>query len=86
MKKALLVALVVVVVFTGLPVLMGSAGMPACPECGPSISPIAAGCAVAVLIAFTVFIALAFRRLRPRPEWYAALLLVLPFDRPPRLA
>ena len=85
-KKALLVALVVLLVLIGVPVLMHGMGAAACHECGPVIAA-GAGCALlAVLAGFALVVALFATRLRPRRDVVADLLLAFVFDRPPRLA
>jgi hypothetical protein len=85
MKKALLVALVVVVVITGLPVLMGMGSMATCTDCGPGL-PGSAPCLPAVLAAGVLLLALmACSRVRrgsgTLPHW----LLSRPLERPPQL-
>jgi hypothetical protein len=85
MKKALLVALIVIVVITGLPVLMGMGSMASCTDCGPGL-PGSAPCLAAVLAAGVLLLALmAGARVRKRgrslPHW----LLRRPFERPPQL-
>jgi hypothetical protein len=84
MKKALLVALVVIVVMTGLPLLVGMGSM-SCTECGPGL-PGSAPCLPALLAAGAVLLALmAGSRVRPPvgslPHW----LFSRPFERPPQL-
>jgi hypothetical protein len=85
MKKTLLVALVVIVVLTGLPVLMGMGGMPWCTDCGPGL-PGSAPCLPALLAGAVLVLAAALRwRVRHMswslPYW----LLTDPFERPPQL-
>jgi hypothetical protein len=85
MKKALLVASVVIVVMTGLPVLMGMGSMASCTDCGPGL-PGSAPCLPAVLAAGVLLLALlAGSRVRggsgSLPHW----LLSRPFERPPQL-
>lgn len=84
MKRALVVGLVIVVVFTGIPVVMGMWGAE-CADCDLGV--LLAGACVAVLAA-AVGIALARRRERP-PAWsqpFAGLLAASGLYRPPRLA
>ena len=82
-KKALLVALVVLLVLIGLPILMPGGAM-ACPDCGPATTAYSV-CLIAVLaeaaiaaIALVVF-------LRSRTQDPPILLRAVFFDRPPRL-
>jgi hypothetical protein len=86
-KKALAIALVVVVLMTGLPIFMGMSDMATCRDCGPAFLHAGAGCTLAVLVAgFTLLLVFAAQRLRDRNDilrlqWHAFLL-----ERPPRLA
>lgn len=86
MKKALVLLLVVVVVLTGLPVVIGMAGMGSCAECGPAVL-VGATCTAAVLAAGVILlVALLAERLRRRNESFRLLLRVFLLERPPRLA
>ncbi|HVM02299.1 MAG TPA: hypothetical protein VM263_06480 [Acidimicrobiales bacterium] len=84
MKRALVVGLVIVVVFTGIPMVMGMPGAE-CADCDLGV--LLAGACVAVLAA-AVGIALARRSQRPpaRSESLAGLLATSGLYRPPRLA
>ena len=85
-KNALVVLLVVVVVMTGLPVLMGMSGMAACQDCGPAVL-VGAGCAAAVLAAgVAIALGLVSQRLRVRRDALRLLLLGFLLERPPQLA
>lgn len=86
MKKALVVLLVVVVIVTGLPVLMGMSGMASCRDCGPALL-VGAACAVAILAAgVALLVALLMQRLRRRTAAVRLLLHTFLLERPPRLA
>ena len=86
MKKALLVLFVVVVVLTGLPILMGMAGMASCPDCGPAVLA-GATCAMAIVAAgVTLLLALFTQRLRSRAAVVRLQLHTFLLERPPRLA
>lgn len=86
MKKALLVLVVVVVVLTGLPILMGMAGMASCPDCGPAVLA-GATCAMAILAAgVALLLALFTQRLRSRAGVIRLQLHTFLLERPPRLA
>lgn len=85
MKKALVILLLVVIVFTGLPIMMGMAGMAMCQDCGPAVLMIS--CTLAILAASAAF-ALSLFAIRSRSRREPARLLLHSFllERPPRLA
>ena len=85
MKRVLLVALVVLLVVIGLPVLMPGMSAAHCDDCGPAI---AAGplCTFVVLAALAHFAVLMQQRLRLRRLVMTGLLRAGVFDRPPQLA
>ncbi|MGH9151271.1 MAG: hypothetical protein ACRD03_02455 [Acidimicrobiales bacterium] len=85
MKRALVVGLVIVVVITGIPVVVGMSGA-ACADCDLGV--LLAGACVAAVLAAAVGIALARRteRLPARSEPLAGLLATSGLYRPPRLA
>ena len=85
MKKVLLVALVVLVVVIGLPVLMPGMGAANCDDCGPAV---AAGslCTFAVLAGLAYVVAVMAQRVRLRHAITTSLLRAAVFDRPPQLA
>jgi hypothetical protein len=85
MKKALLIAVVVIVVVTGLPVLMGMGGMSSCTDCGPGL-PGSAPCVPAVLAGVALMLAATLRwRVRHPGQTLPYWLLTDPFERPPQL-
>ncbi len=83
-KRVLVVALVVVVLFTGIPVLVGMSGAE-CADCDLGI--LLAGACVSAVLAATVGVALARGAvlLRLRPDLFAGLLATSGLYRPPRL-
>lgn len=85
MNRVLVVALVVVVLFTGFPVIMGMSGAE-CADCDLGI--ILAGACVSAVLAATASLALARGglRLRLRADLFAGLLATSGLYRPPRLA
>ncbi|MDQ3570517.1 MAG: hypothetical protein M3396_07835 [Actinomycetota bacterium] len=85
MKRVVVLALVVVVLFTGIPVLMGMSGAE-CADCDLGI--LLAGACVSAVLAATVGVALARGAvlLRLRPDLFAGLLATSGLYRPPRLA
>ncbi|MDQ3571203.1 MAG: hypothetical protein M3396_11420 [Actinomycetota bacterium] len=87
MRKALVLTLVVMVVVTGLPLIMGMSGMAPCPECGPALLAGGGFCTVAVLAAVAVLlVVLLARRLRSFDAVFAHQLHSFVIERPPRLA
>lgn len=86
-KRALFVALVVVVVFTGLPLVMGMGSVSMCPECGPAVLARTVDClpAAVLVIAAGFFLALA-GRLHLRAQRPPARLFGRVLERPPRWA
>jgi hypothetical protein len=84
-KKVLLVALVILVVVTGLPVLMGMGMTASCTDCGPGL-PGSAPCLPAILaVGVLLVLLLAGRRVGRWRQPLAHWLLARPFERPPRL-
>lgn len=84
-RKALLVALVIVLVVAGLPVLAGMAGMGTCEECGPAAMPCQPSCAAVSLgLAALVLAAAGFVGVTGRRR--AGLVYAWSLDPPPRLA
>jgi len=84
-KKALVLAVVVVVVVTGLPVLMGMSGMATCHDCPPA----SAGgpmCILAVLTAGLAFVLGFGPRARDHEKMLRLRLHAFFIERPPRLA
>lgn len=82
-KKALLIAVVVVVIVTGVPLVVSMAGM-SCPDCGPATLA-ATPCAV-LLAAVGLFLAFAAEVLVSRRGRSLGLLHAVVVERPPRLA
>lgn len=84
MKRLLLVAVVMILVLTGLPLLMGMGGMVACSNCPPALP--ASGQCLGVLAAAAVVLALLLSgRLRSRSNWLRPWLYARLFERPPQL-
>lgn len=84
MKRVLLVALVVLLVVIGLPVLMPGMGAAHCDDCGPAT---AAGplCTFVVLAGFAYVAVLMEQRVRLRRLVMTGLLRAAVLDRPPQL-
>ena len=85
-KKALLVALVVVLVLIGVPVLMDGMGDAAmCPDCGAGVAAAPSCLLAATLVGLGLLLALTSRSFRTRRDWLRDLLRAVVFERPPRL-
>ena len=84
-KKTVIVALAVLLVVVGLPILMPGMSGAACADCGPAVmvGPICVLAAVLTGVAFAI--ALIGRRLRARRDVLFDLLRAVVFDRPPQL-
>ncbi len=85
MKKTLFIVLVVVVLVTGIPVLVGMSGMATCPDCGPAIS-VGSMCAMATLAIGVGALALLTQPMRRRRSVLRLCLHSFLLERPPRLA
>lgn len=83
MKRALLIALVIVVLVMSLPVLMGMGTM-SCDYCGPGVL-LPLMCLAAVAGAAVLLPALLRARLRPREHSLRLALFASLFERPPQL-
>lgn len=84
-KKILLVALVVLLVLIGLPLLMG--GMASgCADCGPAVLAGADCTIVAVLTGIAAGLALLALMFRSRRDEFFDLLRATVFERPPQFA
>ena len=84
MRRLLLVAVVMILVVTGLPLLVGMGGMMECSNCPPAV--VTAGQCLAVLAgAATVLALLLGGRLRGRSSLLRPWLYALSFERPPQL-
>lgn len=85
MKRVVVITLVVVVIFTGIPVVMGMSGAD-CADCDLGI--LLAGACVSAFLAVRVGVTLARRAvpLRLGPELCTGLLTTSGLYRPPRLA
>lgn len=84
-KKVLLVAVVVLLVFIGLPMLMPGMAAAHCDDCGPAMG--AGGvCHSVVLIGLAAMAAQRSNRLRAQDRLTLGLLRSAALDRPPQLA
>ncbi len=83
MKKAFLVLLILAIVVTGVPLVVGAMGMAKCHDCGPAVAG-PTGCA-AVLLTAAFAITLLMALCRQRQLAIAQLLRASALDPPPRL-
>lgn len=84
MKKALVVLLVLIVVLTGLPIMMGMDGMAACSDCGPAT--LVGACVLAILAAGAALLVIfSGVRIGNRRDALQRLLHNFLLERPPRL-
>ena len=84
MKQVAVVALILVVLLTGLPIVAGMSPMPECPECRLGL--LSWGMACAVLVAAVgIAVVAAVSWLSPLHRRERLLLLAADFDPPPRL-
>lgn len=84
-KKAFLVAVVVLLVLIGLPMLMPGMSVAHCDDCGPAMGA-GGACLFVVLIVMAAALALLADRLRLQHRLVLGLLHSVAFDRPPQLA
>jgi hypothetical protein len=86
MAKLLVVAVVLLILLTGLPLALGMSAMPACPSCPAPDAPIWFGACFAILVwAFVTILIRSF--LVPRAlAALKPLLFATSLERPPRLA
>lgn len=85
-KKALVVALVVLLVVIGIPILMPGMGGAMCADCGPAITAGQACALLAVLAGLALAVALLAFRFRTRRDFLWDLVRSLELERPPQLA
>lgn len=85
-KKALLIALVLLLVLIGIPVLMPGMSGAMCHDCGPAVAAGQACSLLAVLASFALAIALISLSVRSNRDRLRLLLLALDLERPPRFA
>ena len=83
-KKALIVALVIVLVVIGVPIMVHGMDMASCAECGPAV--MAGPCIPLFLGTFALMVALASFLVRRRRTEPFELLRACLLDRPPQLA
>jgi hypothetical protein len=82
-KKALIILLVVFIVVTGVPLIVGAMGMSGCHECGPAVAG-PTGCA-AVLLAAAFMIMMLMELCGDRRFAALQLLRATALDPPPQL-
>jgi hypothetical protein len=84
MKQAAAVALIVIVLFTGLPAVAAMGHMPPCPECrlGPSVGGLVCAALLSIVGLVVIWAATWLSLVQPRRR---LLLIVTDLDPPPRL-
>ena len=85
-KKILVVALVVLLVVIGIPILMPGMGGAMCHDCGPAVAAAHTCGLFTVLALFALAITVLAARVRARRHLLGDLLRSLDFERPPQLA
>ena len=85
-KKALVVALVVLLVLIGIPILMPGMSGAMCADCGPAIAVGEACSLLAVFAGLALALTVLAVRLRTRRDLLGDLLRSLELERPPQLA
>jgi len=83
-RKALIIALVVVMLVTGIPILVGGMSMGSCHDCGAA-TVTGGACTAATLFLFGLFIAMLVAFLRPSRFMCVLEPVYSALDRPPRL-
>lgn len=83
-RRAFFIALVIVVLMTGLPVLIGMTGMAACAECAAGVL-LPMTCVAALVGVAAVLPALLRSRFRSRERLLRLALFTSVFERPPQL-
>jgi hypothetical protein len=86
MKKGLIVALVLLILLTGLPLALGMSAMPVCPSCPAPDAPIWLGACFAILVWAVLTILARSFLLTHALSMLKPLLLASSLERPPRLA
>lgn len=86
MRKALVVALVLLVVLTGVPLAVGMGGMVTCSDCGPANLPMTGGCLVILATALMLVLTSAVTWLRALSLVVSDQLVPRPLEHPPRVA
>ena len=84
MRRALFIAVVILVLVTGLPVLMGMGDMAACDYCGPGVL-LPLTCLIAVAASAVLLPELLRTRLRLYRRAFRLVLFAGVFQRPPKL-
>ncbi len=85
-KKASVIALVVLLLVVGLPLAMGMSGMAPCPSCTGVEPPVAVAMCLAIVSLLVLIVSLRSSRIASRPQLVRLLLLSDPPERPPQIA
>lgn len=85
MKKAVVIALVLLVLVVGLPLAMGMSGMAPCPSCTGVDTPVAVAMCFAIISLFVLVVSSQSSLISSRREVVRLLARSDPPERPPRL-
>jgi hypothetical protein len=86
MKKAVVIALVLLVLLVGLPLAMGMSDMAPCPSCTKGDAPVAVAMCLAIVSLFVLVMSSNSSVIVARRRVVRVLLLADPLERPPRVA
>jgi hypothetical protein len=86
MKKAAVIALVLLVLLVGLPFAMGTSDMAPCPSCTGVERPVAVTMCLAIVSLFVLIVSSSSSVIGSRRQVVRLLLLDDPLERPPRVA
>lgn len=86
MKKAAVIALVLLVLLVGLPFAMGMSEMPPCPSCTKGDAPVTVAMCLAIVSLFVLVVSSNSSGTASRRQVLRLLLLADPPERPPRVA
>jgi hypothetical protein len=86
MTRVLVLALVLLVLLTGMPLAMGMSAMPACPSCPAADAPIWFGACFAILVWVVLMILLRSFLISGALAAFKPLLFAKSLERPPRVA
>lgn len=86
MKKAAVIALVLLVLLVGLPLAMGMSEMAPCPSCTEGDARVAVAMCFAIVSLFVLVMSSRSSPIASRPRVFRLLFLADPPERPPRVA
>lgn len=86
MKKASVIALILLVLVVGLPLAMGMSDITPCPSCTGINTPVAVAMCLAILSLFVLVVSSSSSRIASTQQVIRLGLLAEPPERPPRIA